>query len=472
MRLSSTLVGLALLLGAGVSPGAPELTESFRKSPPVVPAPGRIELPKVQELVLDNKVQIVLVERHDLPLVSLHVFAKRGTADAPPGVAKLATDMLFAGTASMTKSYLGRLLAGTAAGSRSSRHTVGVVARGMAADLNEALPALCRVFYSPLVPDEDFARAQSRRATSAEEAQRDMDVVVDRLVHQALFPARHAYGLSRQEEQEGLRGATRKDITAFFDKQVRTDQMVVVVAGDMTMGTLKQMVRSGFVSMKGKAAPAKSITPPGSPPPGAAGLVLADRRSKWQAEVRVAALAGAADGPDFPTLAFLNHVLGRGMMGRLFTNLRQQQGYSYEAGSWLTVHRGGSALVVGTAVAPETVADTLEQIQKELSRLRDEPLDPGELTRQKDSYARSILRRFESTPGAVDALSELVENGLPLDTYASWLKRVDGLTAADVQAAARKYLAPELLRTVVVGNASMLRAPLEKLGPVSVVSGD
>ena len=149
-------------------------------------------------------------------------------------------------------------------------------------------------------------------------------------------------------------------------------------------------------------------------------------------------------------------------------NLREQHGYTYGAFSFYWFYRGIGPFISGAMVRQDVTASAGEQLFKELAGINTRPLSDTELRMAKDSIIRSLPGNFESAWGVNAQLSDLWTFGLPLDYYTKLPARIEGVTSADAQAAAAKYVHPENLLVIAVGDKSKIESGLKdlKLGPV------
>jgi zinc protease len=163
-------------------------------------------------------------------------------------------------------------------------------------------------------------------------------------------------------------------------------------------------------------------------------------------------------------------VLGGLFSSRINLNLREAHGYTYGASSYYDWRREAGPFVISTAVQSEVTAAAISETLKEIDAIRENEIAHDELT-LATSYLEGVFPiRYETTSAIAAALANLVTFGLPenyFDTYRSNIARV---TTADVLNAARNHVKPEELQIVVVGNADVIREPIEALsfGPVTV----
>lgn len=181
----------------------------------------------------------------------------------------------------------------------------------------------------------------------------------------------------------------------------------------------------------------------------------------------------ARSTPDYFPLVVLNTLLGGSFSSRLNQNLREEHGYTYGAGSSFAMRLSPGPFVAGAAVETGKTAEAVAEFFKEFEAVL-EPVPAEELSRAKNYVALRFPRQFETTRDVASRLEELVVYGLPEDYYSRYVEQVQNVTAADVQAVARKHLQPDRFAIVIVGDRKAIEAPLAalELGPIEVLTVD
>ena len=172
--------------------------------------------------------------------------------------------------------------------------------------------------------------------------------------------------------------------------------------------------------------------------------------------------------PDYPAASVMNTMLGGLFSSRINMNLREEHGYTYGAFSFYWFNRGVGPFIAGAQVRQDVTAPATEQLFKELDGIHSKPLTDKELQIAKDSIIRSLPGSFESARSVNGQLQEIWVYGLPLDYFAKFPAEVEAVTSADAQRAAEKYVHPENVLVIAVGDKGKIEAGLKdlKIGPV------
>jgi predicted Zn-dependent peptidase len=217
--------------------------------------------------------------------------------------------------------------------------------------------------------------------------------------------------------------------------------------------------------------PAAAVSDPPSRPGGGT-IHLVTRPHSVQTRLMVGAPAIARTHPDFYALQVMNQVIGAGPTGRLFVHLREQKGYTYAAFSVLTTGAYRGTWSASTDVGTEVTGPALHELLAEVARLRDEAVPDEELRRQQRSMVASFALTLESPKQLLGYALTQWTYRLPADYWDHYPARIMGVTAADVQRVARKYLATDALHIVAVGDPPRIAADLAAFGPVEIYGTD
>ncbi len=170
----------------------------------------------------------------------------------------------------------------------------------------------------------------------------------------------------------------------------------------------------------------------------------------------------------------MNNILGGLFSSRININLREDHGYTYGAFSFFDYHRGAGPFYVGSSVRTDTTSDALREMFKEIAGMQTTPVTPAELNMAKDATSRSLAGLFETMRQSVFTTSGLFTYDLPLDFYSTLPKKVDAVTAADVERISKQYFVPEKMFVVAVGDRQKIESGLQQLplGKIQLTSFD
>jgi len=443
-----------------------------RSRAPEVGTPPAMTFPEVEDYRLDNGVRVVLWERSALPLVSLEL-QLRGGASAHPaaqaGLAAFTADMIDEGTTTRTAleiadavDVLGATLT-SSAGYDAGHVRLSILRQ----KLREGLAVLADIVMRPTFPEAELARVRKERLDQVLQRSAEPAAVAEDAFARVLYGGDHPYGASLLGTRESLQALTRDDVVAFHRARYAPGQATLVVVGDIARAELDPLLVSAFDGWSGLGVDPAPLS--AAPAPAQRAIYVVERAGAAQSEVRLGHVAVSRGTPDFYTLAVMNTILGGSFTSRLNAKLREEKGYTYGAGSVFDMRVAPGPFEAGAAVATPVTAPAVADFVSEITRLRDEPVPPDELTRARNFLALRLPQRFESVDDVVRRLSELVAHVVPLDFYAGYVAAVGDVDAQAVGDAAGRHLPVEHMAIVVVGDRSLVEEPLRALGLGPVV---
>jgi zinc protease len=176
--------------------------------------------------------------------------------------------------------------------------------------------------------------------------------------------------------------------------------------------------------------------------------------------------------PDYFPLLVGNAILGGAASSRLFTNIREKQGFAYDARSAAMPLKDSGAFAVITQVRNEVLAPAIEAVLGEMREIAALDVSAGELDMAKNYLSGVFVIRIETQDGLASQVAGVKLLGLPVDYMEKYTTNVRAVEPADIRAAASKYIDPERASIVVVGDASAIGKELQKFGEVAVVKAE
>jgi predicted Zn-dependent peptidase len=441
---------------AQVTPDAP-----FRQQPPVAGPTPTFTPPRWQRFKLKNGLDVFLVEFHDLPLIDFNLMIKTGGAANPAeraGLADLTANMLDEGTKTRTALGIADEVAvlGANLSTGSTWDASNVSMSTLSRNLDPALAVFADVVQNPTFDEKEFARVRDNLLTAISRRKDSPPTVANLAFTRLLYGAKHPFGWPMTGAESSIKQLTPAELRAFFDANYRPNNAALIVAGDTTAAALKTKLEAAFGKWKPKRVPPRRMPAAAGATP-ATRIFLIDKAEAPQSSIRVGLIGIERTNPDYFPVTVMNLILGGGFY-RLDLNLREKQGWTYGARSTVDSRKTpGPFSAGGEFVAPHS-ADSVAEILKEISAMRDADVTDAELSRAKDQIVKSFPARFATRGNVAAQLAELAVFGLP-DSY---------VTEDDVRRVARKYVDPSHLTIVVVGDRKTLADPLAKLAPVEV----
>ncbi|HEY2431758.1 MAG TPA: pitrilysin family protein [Vicinamibacterales bacterium] len=444
------------------------------QAPPVGPPPA-LRIPPIETRTLSNGLQVWVMGEHKVPTVHLALTIRAGAAADPAGrygAASFTAAMLDEGAGQRSAleiadaiDFLGADLSAAAGIDASTVDLHVPVAR-----LSEALAVMADVVARPTFPESELKRLREERLAGLLEAQDDPEELIQLAFPHVVFGARHRYGAPVMGTETAIKAITPADLVAFHDAHYRPSNARLVVVGDVTADSLVPMLESSLGTWKptGAGTPAPPLADP--PQLTARHVYLIDKPGAAQSQIRIGWVGVQRSTPDYFALRVLSGVLGESFTSRLNHNLREVHGYAYGAGSRFDMRRVGGLFYASAGVQTDKTADALKEFFVELANIHP-PIPADELARTKNFAERLVPRYFETERDAAAALSQIFTYDLPADYWESFSRRIEAVTANEVQRAADKYIQPDRFAVVIVGDRKAIEAGVRSLnlGPLTVV---
>jgi zinc protease len=438
--------------------------EPWRKEQPKGAASPEISLPKPQIFTLKNGLRVVLVETHHVPVVSgrLLVFAGANRTKTP-GLADLTAALLTEGTKSFNSIALADAIEdiGASLDAGASHDAAFVSFTTLSKHLDRTLELFNEVVTTPTFPEKELDRIRDQRLTALLQQKDSPGAMASNAAGRVVYGDAHPYAWPLIGTEASLKAFKRDDLVKFWQAWYVPQNGRLLVVGDTTADDLKTKLEAQFAGWKGHTV-AKDAPPP-APKTGKRTIFVVDKPQASQSVVWVAHAGVPRSNPDYVPLLVANHILGGSAAGRLFMNLREAKGFSYGAYSRFGFGRGPSLFYAGGNMRGNSTKEAVAETMKELERIRNEKVTDEELGNAKAGTIGRMPARFETNGAIAGMLGELELNGLPLDWYATFAKKVSAVTAADVQRVAKKYMHPESAQIIVVGDKSSVEAGLKEL---------
>ena len=442
-----------------------------RDLPPVVPPPEEItfHMPAVHQLA--NGLRVVLIERHDAPILRLYAIVEAGAeADSPdfPGTASMVAGLLPEGTKHRTAYEIAQAIdqAGgsidTGAGWDQSYANVSV----LSSQTELAFDLMSDLLVHPAFAPDEVERIRKQTLSALDVVSQDPGYVADTVLRRMLF-AGTDYAHSEDGTRDSIERVTRKQLVHFHQQYYVPSRTILAVAGDITETdciTLAQRFLGDWKNSSGATLP-----PSSNPRPQQRQVIVINKPDAVQTEIRVANLGVARSSPDYFALAIANQVLGGPAANRLFYTLRTRRGLVYGASSDLDCYSNLGGWVAKTSTRSAETVKATEMVLDEISRLRDHPVQQWEIQNARDYLVGHEALQFESASQVANQVLETMLYHLPPEYWTAYPKRVRALTADQVLAATRKYLSPADDVIVLVGNIAAFKDDLDKLGAARVI---
>jgi zinc protease len=434
-----------------------------------LPTPGEAPLftfPTIRKSALSNGLKIWTVRHPTIPMVTLVILIRRGSADDPPGkegLAAITVDMLDEGSGGRSAIEMHEALAAIGAhldsdiGCDGAFLSLSVLSRFSA----RALSILGDIMVRPSLTDSDFTRVRQLRLHRLRQL-RDMPAAVADRTFMKLLYGSHPYGHMPLGGEHALASMGVDDVRAFHAMAIKPPETTLVAVGDCDHDAVAQMAADAFGSWTGIAAEA---FPEATPVPRPARLNVVPRTGAPQSELRIGHVAVARDTPDYHALLAANMVLGGQFVSRINLNLREDKGFTYGARTAFEFRRRPGPFVLQVSVHTAATSRAIQESIGEIAAIRGpRPVTDDELAFGISALTLGYARNFETAEQIARSVTQLALYDLPDDYYAQFVPRIERVTRDDVSRAMTTHVDPDRLTTLVVGDLEAIGRDLEPIG--------
>ena len=436
------------------------------------PTPGPARIPTIasyESFELKNGLKVFVVEDHKLPRISMTLLLDRDPIieGEKAGYVSIAGDMIGAGTSTRSKAELDEEVdfMGANLSTGSSSINVG----GLSKYTDNLITILSDVLLNPSFPEDEFTKLKSQMTSGLQANADDPDAISGNLKGVALYGLNHPYGEVMTDVS--VEAITLEDCKAYFNTYFRPNIAYMVVIGDITVKDAKKKL--GKALKKWEASEVPALTYAKTAMPVASRVVMVDKPSAVQSVVWLGNVIDLQQGHvDIEPLRIANQILGGGMSGRLFTNLREDKAFTYGAYSNFGVDQLNSTFGASAKVRNGVTDSAIVEFLYEIDRMRTELASEDDLIAAKASLSGSFGRSLESTSSAASFALNIARYGLPTDYYNNYLSRLESVTAEDVLRVSKQYMNIENITITVVGKAQDVAAGLNAFGTVEYYNKD
>jgi len=423
-------------------------------------APVASATPKIQHWQAPSGAQVYFVENHDLPMLDVAINFPAGsgfdTAEKA-GVAGLTHALLELGAEGMSEDDIARKLADIGAQMGGSfdadRSNISVRTLSSRAERDEALAVMVRVLQRPLFPEAILAREKMRLVAALKEAETKPESIAAKAFGKAVF-GEHPYGLPSAGDIASVEKLQRTDLDNFYATHYGAQTAVVALIGDLSRAEAEAIAQNLTAQL-----------PPGGASSEIAQVVLQSSASKLliphpatQSHILIGAPGVARTDKDYFPLYVGNYVLGGGgFVSRLMQEVREKRGMAYSVYSYFIPMQQPGAFQIGLQTRKDQADAALQVVNKTLRDFIEKGVSDKELNAAKQNIINGFPLRIDSNKKILDYLSVIGFYHLPLTYLDEFPSRVSNVTVADISAAFKRKVNPDVMATVIVG------APEEKV---------
>ncbi len=500
-----TLTVLPLDEGAKIDESAPKGLPAVEGKPPAItPATGDfstkksdldrskgvpqvndfpdLSFPKIQRGMLKNGIEIVLAERHTIPVVQMQFQFDAGYASDQGhklGTSSFAMALLDEGTQNLDSVEIARRseLLGAYIGAGSGLDASSVSLNALDSKLEPSLALFADIVRNPAFREADIERIRGQWLADIAQEKTQPTGIALRTLPPLLYGTKHAYGIpfTGSGTEASIKSLTIEDLRRFHRDFIRPDNVKILIAGDTTLPAITAQLDKVFGDWQAAETPipAKAIGKVAAQKNSR--VFLVDRPDSPQTLILTGSLAPSTKAANNIEIQTMNGIFGGTFTSRLNMNLREDKRWAYGASSFLQDAIGQRPFMTYASVQTDKTAESAAEVLKEARAIiGKQPITDAEIDKIKDKRIRALPGSFETTGSVLGVLSGSALYDRP-DDYVQTLKAsMQGQKKADIEAAAKEIIQPDALTWVIVGDLKQIEKPIRdlKLGEVKVLDAN
>ncbi len=442
-------------------------TKDYSVNLPKAGADPKFSLPPVEKKKLSNGLEVWMVRQPELPIVSMNLVLNTGGAANPvgkEGLSSVTAALIDAGTKTRSAVEIANGLQSIGAnfGAGSGWDETNISLQALTKNLDPALAIYSDIITSPAFPADEL-ETQRKRALVAFIQRKDNPNAISNVVYNALLYGKdHPYGKSLGGDEASVKGLKREDVVGFYETYYRPNNAALIVVGDVDSKTLIPKLEKAFAGWK--QSEVSAIKTPEAKAFDAPGIYIVDKPGAAQSVISIGQIGVPRDNPDYFPLQVMNSILGGQFSARVNMNLREDKGYTYGARSGFSFRRGAGPFLASADVKTAVTKESVMEFMKELNGIRGAiPVTKEELEYNKQSIIRRFPRTVETVGQISASLAELYTYNLSANYYNDYIQKVNAVTVEDINRVANKYLSPDKMAIVIVGDKATIEPKLKEI---------
>ncbi|HJP60157.1 MAG TPA: pitrilysin family protein [Gemmatimonadaceae bacterium] len=459
MRSATSLRIIALSLAIGA------ITANAQTQSPPAPGPLRpYVFPQVNQFQLANGLKVIVVEKHNLPVIEGRLIIDAGAQREPAaknGLASLTGRLLSEGTADLSGAEIARQMDALGAqyqtGGGYSTSFADVVA--LKNVFPQAMQLAAKTVMSPSFPVNEFTRVKNQAIAAYQQSHARTAGLANDAFIRAAFDTAAPFSRPPNGTMASINALTRDDVVSWHRTMYAPSASTLLLVGDITPADARSIAEQTFGSWSATRAAAGPVANPVHASSGTR-VILVDRPGSVQSTIIVGQPGFQATDPEYIPMLALNHVFGGAVSSRLNNNLREKHGYTYGAFSGLDLRPGAGTFQMSSEVRTNATDSAIVEAISEYSRLGSETVPAPELQGLVNNLVSGFPNAVQSVQGLSSRIQNLIIWGLPLDFYTTYRERLAAVTPEDVRRVAGSKLTPNNIIVVVAGDLSKIEAPI------------
>lgn len=412
----------------------------------------------INRFVLSNGLTVLHVERRNLPIVAVSILIKASPFNEPvekAGLSNLTAELLTEGTKKRTAKEISEQIEfiGASLDSSAGNDFTMINLSVLKKDIDTGFDILSDILLNPVFPEEEIKRKKELIKGGLRQSEEDPSFVADRAFRKALY-GDHPYGRLVTGTEDTIDRIGKEDLLRFHSEYYRPNNAIVSIVGDVTDSEVREIMERYLGIWEPKEIPFLKDT---TETVNKQDIILIDKELT-QANIIIGHRGIKREDPDYYAVSVMNYIFGGGgFSSRLMQTIRDEMGLAYDIHSFFDARKMGGFFSIGVQTKNETAATVIEEIVKELRRIKAELVTDEEIEDAKAYLTGSFPRRFDTNKKIADMLVAMEFFNLGLDYINRYPEYIKSITKDDIIRVAKRYLDTDNYILVVVAKQSVAK---------------
>ncbi|WP_289024458.1 pitrilysin family protein [uncultured Salegentibacter sp.] len=441
---------------------------SFDRSiePPYGSTP-QLTTPDIWKKILPSGLKLYGVTNNEVPLVKFSLEMQGGLLLENPnkvGVSNLLANLMTKGTKNKTPKELEEAIQLLGASIRIDTGDEKMVLSGstLAKNYQKTIDLVQEILLESRWDATEFKLIKQQALSRIQREQADPNRIADNEFRKLIYGEKHILGQNNLGTEASVKAITLEDLKDYYSENLSPKRSVFHIAGAIKKEEAIKGIRGLSVAWPPKSVKIPEIAQPELPEKSQ--IYFYDVPGAKQSVIRFGAPALAATHNDFYAAQVMNYRLGGGgFASQLTQQLREGKGYTYGIRSRFQAGKNTGTFLISTGVRTNITYDAVKLI-KEIIEDYPSTFNGEDMEVTRGFMIKSNARKFETLNAKLDMLSEISTYGRDKDFIQQREKVVNELTVMDIRELAEKYINPEKMYFLIVGDAATQLSKLEELG--------
>jgi zinc protease len=433
--------------------------------PPAGPEP-MVRIPEIWEAELSNGIKVYGIENPELPLVNMNIVIEGGADQDKirmPGVASLTARILAQGTKNRTPEQLEEEieLLGSEISVNAGREEITINTGMLSRNFDKTADIVREILLEPRWDTSEFRMAKSRTRNYLIQSEARPGSVASNAFYKLIYGSGNILGYNPSGTKETIGNISLDDLKNYYERCFSPAVTRIVIAGKISKEQAMKALQPLEDQWKKKDIVLNTWPQPSGPE--SSKIYFIDMPGSRQSVIYAGYPCISRNNPDYVKIDFVNYRLGGAFTSILNQILREEKGYTYGASSYLPEMKSVAPFTASTSVRSDATFETVRIIREEMGKYR-LGISEDDLQFIKNCMIRSNALRFETNNALAGMLTTLTKYGFAKDYIEEEENVIRNMTLDDCKAVIDKYITPDKMYYVVVGDAATQMKALEKIG--------